>query len=129
MLALIKLHNGTEIIGEIDNDTESTITLKDPMQINYRLTATQPMPVVSVSRYMPFSQQCVIKFQRDNILHVVEPRQSMSEYYHHAIETYYDYVDRSIDRELLGAITYKDKNMDKMYKELLDQLQFDGPSH
>lgn len=130
MLALIKLQNGTEVIGKIeDSKDDQTLILKDPMQINYRLSATQPMPIVSVSRYMPFSEQCVIKFDRNNIMHVAEPRDAMSKYYYHAIDTYYEYVDKSIDKELLNAISYKDKNLEKAYKDLLDHFHFEGSSH
>ena len=48
MLALIKLYNGQEVIGNVKDDQDNKVVLEDPMQINYRLVATQPMPTVSI---------------------------------------------------------------------------------
>lgn len=134
MLALIKLQNGVEVIGIVKEDLKTTITLEDPLQINYRLVATQPMPTVSVSRYMPFSATHVFTFSKKDLLHIVEPRPAMSEYYTHALHNYKMAIDESVEQELLEAskreVPIDDLDGDEItdaYRALLERMNFKGP--
>lgn len=136
MLALVKLYNGTEVIGNVKEDLKASITLEDPLQINYRLVATQPMPTVSVSRYMPFSFHQEVTFNKKDLLHVVEPRLAMKQYYQHALENYKNVIDTNIEAELLeaaGCVTREDLSLDPdqelndAYASLLEKIPFKGP--
>ena len=134
MLALIKLQNGVEVIGNVKEELKTTITLENPLQINYRLVATQPMPTVSVSRYMPFSATHTFTFNKKDLLHVVEPRPAMSEYYTHALHNYRVAIDDSVEHELLEAAK-SERAIDDMdgdeitdaYRALLERMNFKGP--
>lgn len=132
MLALIKLQNGVEVIGNVKEDQKTTITLEDPLQINYRLVATQPMPTVSVSRYMPFSANHVFTFSKKDLLHIVEPRPAMSEYYTHALHNYRNMIDENVEQELLHAAGAERQLDDgdeitEAYQALLERMNFKGP--
>lgn len=132
MLALIKLQNGVEVIGNVKEDQKTTITLEDPLQINYRLVATQPMPTVSVSRYMPFSAQHTFVFNKKDLLHIVEPRPAMGEYYTHALRNYKSVIDETVEHELLQAASSENTMDDgdeitEAYQALLDRMNFKGP--
>ena len=134
MLALIKLQNGVEVIGNVKEELKTTITLVDPLQINYRLVATQPMPTVSVSRYMPFSSTHEFTFSKKDLLHIVEPRQAMSEYYTHALYNYKSMIDDSVEQELLQAaasdridMPEEGDEITEAYRALLERINLKGP--
>jgi hypothetical protein len=134
MLALIKLQNGQEVIGNVKEELKTKITLEDPLQINYRLVATQPMPTVSVSRYMPFSAEHIFTFDKKDLLHIAQPRPAMADYYKHALYNYQEVVDESVEQELLAAAGL-DKEYDEesgeeitdAYRALLERMNFKGP--
>ena len=128
MLTILKLNNGNEVIGTVEGCDEYCVILRDPMHINYRLTAVQPTPMVSVTRYMPFSEDnTIFKFDRSVILHEAKPRKSMEEYYEYALNTHYENIDGIIDTELLNAVKGRKSNdIDQAYRELLEHVHFDG---
>ena len=97
MLAFLKLQNGTEVIGNIRDDEETKMVLEDPMQINYRLVSTQPMPTVSISRYMPFALEKRFVFEKKDLLHIAKPKQAMVEYYNHALKNYREMIDKNVE--------------------------------
>lgn len=134
MLALIKLQNGQEVIGNVKEELKTKITLEDPLQINYRLIATQPMPTVSVSRYMPFSAEQVFTFDKKDLLHIAQPRPAMADYYKHALYNYKQAIDDSVEQELLHAVgadrEYDEEDGDEItdaYRALLERMNFKGP--
>lgn len=132
MLLLIKLYNGTEIIGDVKEDLKTKLVLEDPLQINYRLVSTQPMPTVSVSRYMPFASSHTFSFNKKDLIHVMEPRPAMKDYYNHALYNYKHLIDESVEEELRFAAASKGEEDDgdeisEAYKALLDRMNFKGP--
>lgn len=133
MLVLIKLQNGTEVIGNVTEELKTKITIEDPLQINYRLVATQPMPTVSVSRYMPFSSDQTFTFDKKDLLHIAEPKYSMTKYYQHALNNYKEVIDETVDQELLYA-TGIDTDVQEgtgdiadAYRALLERMNPKGP--
>ena len=129
-LALIKLTNGIEIVGDVQKTTVG-LKVTDPLQINYKFVSFQPMPTVGVSRYMPFAATPVFSFTLDQIVHVVEPTPAMVEYYAHALNNYREDIDGHIEEELMGVVgrssIKKSTNKDELYKALLDRMEPDGP--
>lgn len=132
MLALIKLCNGQEVIGSIKEDFDDRVSLEDPLQINYRLVATQPMPTVSVSRYMPFATNQVFTFDKKDLLHIVEPKPAMVDYYKHALNNYKHVIDKNVEEELIGATKPPEgygegDEINDAYQALLERLNHKGP--
>jgi hypothetical protein len=132
MLALLKLQNGTEVIGTVKVNRDA-VTIEEPLQLNYRLVATQPMPTVSVSRYMPFSQEVVFTFNREDVVHITKPRDAMAQYYVSALKNYKKYIDQSIEEELLHAASSHEENaadegdITDAYRALLERVNLKGP--
>lgn len=130
MALLIKLKNGTEVIGESIKKTGLHLTLRDPFIINYRFIAGQPMPSISVSRYMPFSADHIHMFYSEDIMHSVAPSATFEAYYINALEYCRDVVDRSVEEELVDAAA-RTKNpkheLTDIYEAILDQTKFSGP--
>lgn len=134
MLALIKLQNGQELIGHVKEDEASKIVLEDPLQINYRLVAAQPMPTVSVSRYMPFATNKLFSFEKKDLLHQTVPKKAMAAYYTHALNNYRMVIDKNVEEELEYATKppegYEEEEGDEIteaYKALLERMNFKGP--
>lgn len=132
MLALLKLQNGTEVIGTVKVNRDN-VTIEEPLQLNYRLVATQPMPTVSVSRYMPFSEEVVFTFDKQDVMHITKPKQAMVQYYTSALKNYKMYIDQNIEEELLHAAHSHDENtaeegdVSDAYKALLERIDLKGP--
>lgn len=134
MLILLKLQNGQEVIGNVKEEAENLLTIEDPLQINYRLVATQPMPTVSVSRYMPFAAEKVFFFHKKDLLHVSAPKAAMVDYYVHALNNYREQIDGVVEDELIGASKHPDEmdemdeeQMNEAYKALLERMNLKGP--
>lgn len=129
-ISLVKLTNGTEILGDVKKTT-SGISITDPLQINYKFVSFQPMPTVSVSRYMPFAADPTFTFFLDQVIHVVEPKETMIEYYQHALSNYRDDIDAHIDNELMGVVgrssIKRSSSKEELYTALLERMESDGP--
>lgn len=128
-LALLKLQNGTEILGDVVTYDDHKIEVRDPLQINYKFLSFQPMPAISVSRYMPFSSDDVFPFSLDDVVHVVTPKPAVVEYYQYALKNYQENIDPMIDMELSSVvdkpIRAKSPSED-MYKKILESAENDG---
>lgn len=131
-LSLVKLTNGTELLGDVKKTT-SGISITDPLQINYKFVSFQPMPTVGVSRYMPFAADTTFTFFIDQVAHVVEPKQTMADYYVHALNNYRQDIDAHIDGELMGVVgkssIKKASNKEELYTALLERMEADGPAN
>lgn len=131
-LSLVKLNNGTEIIGDVQKTTVG-MKVTDPLQINYKFVSFQPMPTVGVSRYMPFAANPVFTFTLDQILHITEPTAAMAEYYVHALSNYRDDIDAHIEDELMSVVgrssIKKSTNKEELYTALLERMESDGPAN
>ena len=136
MLALLKLQNGQEVIGNVKEQHDTSITLEDPLQINYRLVAHQPMPTVSVSRYMPFASIQEFTFNKRDLMHISEPRQAMAEYYTHALYNYKTVIDENVEEELKSAAASEKEDriepeegedISDAYRALLERINLKGP--
>ena len=100
MVKIIKLQNNAEIIGTFAHETNNEVIVDNPFTINYMFSATNDRPIIGLLRYMPFADKRQINFNKSNILHVMDARSSMANYYTITLQTYLDDVDSSIDTEL-----------------------------
>ena len=129
---LVKLANGAELLGDV-RKTTSGVSITDPLQINYKFVSFQPMPTVSVSRYMPFAAEPTFTFFLDQVVHTVEPKPTMAEYYIHALANYKEEIDDHIDNELMGVVgrssVRKATNKEELYTALLERMDTEGPAN
>ena len=100
MVKIIKLQNNSEIIGTVVGDRLDSITVDNPFTINYIFSPKNQRPVIGLLRYLPFAEQREISFQKDFILHIVDARSSMSDYYCAVLKSHNTDIDESVDREL-----------------------------
>lgn len=124
------LCNGQEIIGEAAV-WGNKVTLTDPLQINYRNIPNQPMPMVSVSRYMPFALKPVIEIDKKDVVTMAEPCQPMIDYYVHSLGHYRSMIDNSVYEELSAAARHMSnqdiETAEESYIGVLEDFKQSGP--
>ena len=120
---LVKLTDGTEVVGELINDTKDLITIKKPLQIHYRYFMGG-MPSVSFSRYMMFSSDPMITFDTRHIMALSPARQAFAEFYEENVNDYFGSQEQSVDKELREAMTSTQK--DDRLKKILEMMPTDN---
>lgn len=130
MVNLIKLTNGTEIVGKIVNETESSIKVNNPLQINYYQTPKQTMPMVALQRYMPFSAEEETTFKKEHVMAVTVPVKGMDEYYSKMLHNIKLNIDPSITADLQTASDTMAEGADEerdMYLAILERMALKRP--
>jgi hypothetical protein len=134
MIKLIKLVSGVEVMGEVLLETKKSITLENPIQINYR-NIDGPMPAVSVTRYLQFASERQSEFDMKYVLNVVGVIQGMEKFYHYSLNNFKVSVDKLVDRELAKVVydstdlVLTDENRNEAYTALLEDFTTDHPSN
>lgn len=127
-IAVIKLVNGTEIVGNVLGEG-STVTVEDPLQINYRQKTNGGLPSVSLHRFNPFSLNNVYTFLTNEVLSVDPPVPGMVKYYEVSIKTIRSQVDSLINEELLDAAAqYGDYTEDQEIRLAMEEKNHYNPT-
>lgn len=125
MISIIRLKDGTEIVGDVIDVNSDSIIITDPLQINYKITILQPAPSMGLSRFMPFSDNFDFEIPVGSITTMMKARESLAAYYKHALDTYITDLDAHIDDELIrSAIPEQQQDA---YTQLLEK--FNPPGH
>lgn len=130
MHMLLKLKNGSEIVGKVANNDYNGVELEDPFLINYRFVAGQPIPTISLSRYIPFAAQHHHFFARSEIMHESAPSAAFEAYYINSVEYCKEHVDKTVDDELTSAVARSSRGKNDLmdvYQAILERTQLDGP--
>lgn len=122
MVKIIKLQNNAEIIGTIAHETNNELILDNPFTINYLFSATNDRPIIGLLRYMPFADKRQILFNKDHILHTMDARASMANYYTTTLQAYVSEVDESIDTELDAMVELDTQQEQDHSAELLHAM-------
>lgn len=106
MYKIIKLTNGTEVIGDVLFNTrdENIIAIDKPMMINYKTFQNAILPSISLIRYSLLASNEPIVFSMKDVMNVIEPRQLFVDYYTSTVDTAFNHYDEVVDRELGMAI-------------------------
>lgn len=128
-ITLIKLKNGTEVVGCLKKVNNSVVELEEPMQINYKTSEALGLPVVSFTKYCPFSTETIFQFDKEFVLHVTPTKKAVEDYYAHALDFYKNVSEKHLEKELLQAAKL-DKNVENMdnenMKNYLRKVKIDG---
>lgn len=102
MISIVRLIDGTEVVGVVSAEQDGHIFIQDPMQINYRVRTDSAMPVVSMIRFMPFSKEHKIKVRKEHIITSTTPMVGLESYYTSMVKSIKE-VDDSVNQEFLNA--------------------------
>ena len=121
-ITLVKLSDGTEVIGEVLQKNDSFIFVEKPLLIHYKFFLGG-VPSVSFSRYMMFAALTCIEISRDHVIAQVSARQAFADYYRDNVEDYYGNLESTVDEELKSALSTTEK--EQALKKLLDMMPVD----
>lgn len=128
-VSLIKLKNGTEVVGHVNKLTNSSIELLDPMQINYKQAEVSGLPVVSFTKYCPFSTEEIFKFDMEHVLHVTTIKKAAEDYYLEALEFYKNVSSKHLEKELMEAKNNTSTEENNHLTTFLKKVKIDGYAH
>ncbi len=130
MKMLLKLKNGVEVIGKALVVESDGVEMEDPFLINYRFAANQPIPTISLSRYMPFAAEHHHYFSRSEIMHEAAPTPAFDSYYETTVTYCKEVIDKSVEDELTSAVAKSPRGKSDLmdiYQAILERTQLDGP--
>lgn len=102
MVSIIRLVDGTEVVGSIVQEDQNTMMIKDPLQINYR-QRPDSLPAIYLHRYIPFSGTDTFEFKKTHILNQVKPLINLEKYYSAVLKTMQESIDEAVNQELASA--------------------------
>ena len=126
MISVIRLRDGTEVVGNVTDVSQDGITVVDPLQINYKITIMQPAPSMGLSRFMPFSDSTEFHLLHDHITVVAKARDAMAQYYSYALANYITELDGRINDELVDSATEEERSVNDLYTQLLEKMEPSG---
>lgn len=103
MISIVKLLNSSELIGDIVNDEKESITLNNPLVINYRYKNELSPPIISLLRYSSFTSTKDITLKKEHILTMLSPTDNMIRYYKTSLKNIVEHIDPAVDQELATA--------------------------
>jgi hypothetical protein len=121
-ISLIKLSDGTEIIGKVINSDCNQLCVSKPLNIHYKYFFGG-VPSVSFSRYMMFASQEDVCVKQSHVMVIAEARKAFADFYEDSVEDYYGKLQASVDEELVSALSTAEK--DQMLKKLLEMMPID----
>jgi hypothetical protein len=131
MILIIKLTNGTEVVGELVKDTPAAIVLRDPFQINYKYFYG-PLPSMSLAKYMMFTDNDTFVFNKDDYLHGYEARKPFADFYLLTASVFKQELAEKIDDELRDNVELRSSTdesvKEKHFKNLLESISPDDMS-
>lgn len=131
MIKLIKLTNGTEIIGQVIQDNDKAISVSNPLQINYYTSKqNQTMPMVALQRYLPFSCQENIEFKKEHVMNITIPVEGLDKYYSQMLHNIKLNIDPNIVSDLLDATDHMAEGAQEekdMYIAILERMAHKKP--
>jgi len=124
-ISLIKLTNGTEIIGDLIKADEK-ILLNDPMQINYKQNEHSSLPSISFTRYCPFSTENMFQFDKSLVLHVTPIKKAVEDFYIQTLIEYKNTAEKFLENEFVQATSKMSSPEEAMYSNFLKKVRIDG---
>lgn len=81
MADIFKLIDGTEIISDVSDDSELSVTVEQPYTINYKYRTDAFFPSVALTRFMPFSKDGKVILNKKLIVSQSMPLSGLELYY------------------------------------------------
>lgn len=103
MISIVKLVNGSELIGDLTKDEKDALSLSDALTINYRYKNDYSPPIISLTRFSSFSASKEVQLKPNHVISILEPTDSMIKYYHVSLKNIVEHIDPAIDQELATA--------------------------
>lgn len=112
------------MVGDVIDLADYSLTISDPLQINYRQRNDMGPPSVSLHRYTPFANDRIFIFLSNHILNVSDPSPGLAKYYKAALKTIEETIDETIEEELeYAAKSFSDYTEEDLVREAIAEKQ------
>lgn len=132
MYKIVKLTNGTEIIGDviINGEEPHLVAVDKPMQISYHKFHNVGFPSISLIRYSLLAENDPVIFSAKDVMNIIEPRQKFVDYYVATVDTAFKHYDDIVDEQLELALARHVQDNEQasnpeIYKSLLENFESD----
>jgi hypothetical protein len=126
VIHIIKFVDGTEILGSIIKQDSKTVTVKNPVQINYK-NIEQPIPSVSLTRFLQFAKDREPVLEKKMIIAMCEAMSAMESYYDIVVSRFEGEIDAIVEAELTKVALEESEDVEDMYSAILDKLTTNKP--
>jgi len=123
LISLIKLVDGTELLGEIVDDTPTTVTVSEPLAVNMSYARPGAFPMITLHRYSFFIGNKEVKFKKEHVLTITDTRPGVDTFYINTLKNQEEIVDKAFETSL--SITTSEmmddlQSNNEMYKSFLE---------
>lgn len=119
---LIKLVDGSELVGSVVQETRDYLVVERPLILHYRFYLGG-IPSVSFSRYMMFASSNSFTIQHSQVIVSVDARKAFADYYVECVEEYYTTIEETVDEELRSLLQSTEK--EQALKKILEMMPTD----
>ncbi len=119
---IIKLLNGSEILGEVKKNTTSLITLSNPLQLS--IVSKSLGTLMSLYRFMPFSEKKEFTFKKKDIMCAVPAKKEVAAYYKVSLDNIIPRYDEQLQEEINTAVSIlgDKEGLSKVYESILNRI-------
>lgn len=102
------LVTNVDVIGIVQDQNDLIITLKDPMILKYEELIPNQPPMALMQRFLLYSEEKVVVFNKQSIITMVHPISVVRELYKKFVSYSYDHVDKEIIKEFEYSMKFVD---------------------
>jgi len=104
MFVVVKLVSGAELVAEMTSSTETSIVLKNPLQVVYS-SSSFGIPAVTVQKFCPFAKQEIYNFERIHVMCINEISDASVIYYKEAVESVSPGKETAKDSQMFSKLS------------------------
>lgn len=114
----LRLINGEEIVGDIIAETDTTIVMDNPLQVEER--REESGTVLVLSKYIPFSKNQICELAKSHIITFNELHPELIRYYYNSLK-----FNQSSEMKMIDEIS----RVNLVMEEVMDQDKVIGKDH
>jgi hypothetical protein len=123
LISIIKLVDGTEVLGEIINDDEISLIVKEPLKVILSYARPGGFPIITMHRYSFFDDCERVIFKKAHVVTYNQVKKGVDLYYINSLKNQKEFVDKAFN-DSLASITSElmdDANSDnQLYRALFE---------
>lgn len=113
MATLLKLVNGEEVIGEIENSANQQYIIRNPLLVEVTSDGSGMYGMILVN-YCPFSDVNTVEIDINNVVSKYKINDSLQEYYLKSVEYCRKHYDIRFTKSIAKAISYLDSILENL---------------
>jgi len=124
LISVIKLIDGTELLGEVIDDNKDSLMVKEPLKIILSYLRPGGYPVITMHRYTFFAKEELVSFKKQHIISYGPVKQPVDVYYTNSLKNQKEYVDKAFDSTLASVTSEmmdEAHSDDRLYKMMFEQ--------